>query len=275
VTMNIEIVSPQNLRVKEWTQLLERRGRDKQGKFLIEGFHLVEEAIKAGADVTTIVYSLEKGKPAALFAATQDRIEWIGVSQAVLEKCSDTQTPQGIFAVVDKPNLRGEDLWSSRLRDLVVVVDGVQDPGNLGTIIRSADAVGAGGVLLGAGTVDVYNPKTIRSTMGSLFHLPILEGDLLQILLRARAEGVQLVTTSLQAQQSCYETDLSKPTWIILGNEAKGVSPEVAAEADVKVIIPMQGQAESLNVAMAGTVLLFEASRQRMYPPQINPYQSK
>jgi TrmH family RNA methyltransferase len=263
--MNMEIVSTQNPRVKEWTQLLERRGRDKQGKFLIEGFHLVEEALKAGAAVSTIVYGLDKGKPAALFAAAQDRIEWIGVSPAVLEKCSDTQTPQGIFAVVDKPNLRGEDFWLTGLRDLVVVVDGVQDPGNLGTVIRSADAVGAGGVLLGAGTVDVYNPKTIRSTMGSLFHLPILEGDLLQILPRVKAEGIQLVTTSLQAQQTCYETDLSKPTWIILGSEAKGVSPEVAAEADVKVIIPMQGLAESLNVAMAGTVLLFEASRQRMF----------
>jgi TrmH family RNA methyltransferase len=100
--------------------------------------------------------------------------------------------------------------------------------------------------------------------MGSLFHLPIVEGDLLDILPRAKAEGVQLVTTSLQAEQSCYETDLCRPTWIILGNEAKGVSPGVAAQADQKVIIPMQGKAESLNVAMAATVLLFEASRQRM-----------
>jgi TrmH family RNA methyltransferase len=273
--MNNEILSPQNSRVKEWTHLLERRGRDKQGKFLIEGFHLVEEAVKAEAAVTTIVYSLEKGKPAALYAATEDRIEWIGVSQAVLEKCSDTQTPQGIFAVVSKPDMAGGALWPADMPDLVVVIDGIQDPGNLGTIIRSADAVGAGGILLGAGTVDAYNPKAIRSTMGSFFHLPIVEGDLLQILPHAKAEGVQLVTTSLQASQSCYETDLSKPTWIILGNEAKGVSPEVGDIADVKVIIPMQGKAESLNVAMAATVLLFEASRQRRYQPKINTYQSK
>jgi TrmH family RNA methyltransferase len=262
--MNTDIVSPQNPRVKEWVQLLERRGREKQGKFLIEGFHLVEEAVKAGAPITTIVYSLDKDKPEELYAATEARIEWIGVSGQVLEKCSDAHTPQGIFAVVEKPTLAAEELWTTGLRDLVVVIDGVQDPGNLGTIIRSADAVGASGILLGAGTVDVYNPKTIRSTMGSLFHLPIVEGDLLDILPRAKAEGAQLVTTSLQAEHSCYETDLCRPTWIILGNEARGVSPEVAAESDRKVIIPMQGQAESLNVAMAATVLLFEASRQRM-----------
>jgi TrmH family RNA methyltransferase len=273
--MNTEIVSPQNPRVKEWTQLLDRRGRAKQGKYIIEGFHLVEEAVKAKAEIVTIVYSLDKGKPAELFTAAEERTEWIGVSQAVLEKCSDTQTPQGIFAVVEKPTLNAEELGASGLGDLVVVVDGVQDPGNLGTIIRSADAVGASGVLLGAGTVDVYNPKTIRSTMGSLFHLPILEVDLLEYLPRAKAQGIQLVTTSLQAKHSCYDTDLCRPTWIILGNEAKGVSPAVAAEADVPVIIPMQGQAESLNVAMAATVLLFEASRQRMYPPKINTYPSK
>ncbi|WP_209974642.1 TrmH family RNA methyltransferase [Paenibacillus eucommiae] len=258
----MDIVSPQNARVKVWAQLLDRRGRDKQRKFLIEGIHLVEEAVKAQAEVLTIIYSLDKGKPAELYERTVGYIEWVGVSQAVLEKCSDTQSPQGIIAIVQM-NISPADQILEMAHDLVVVVDGVQDPGNLGTIIRSADAVGASGVLLGHGTVDVYNPKTIRSTMGSLFHLPIISADLLDVLPAARAAGIQLVTTSLQATHSCYETDLSKPTWFILGNEAKGVSAEVAAEADMKVIIPMQGQAESLNVAMAATVLLFEASRQR------------
>jgi TrmH family RNA methyltransferase len=261
--MDINIVSVQNTRVKEWVQLLDRRGRDKQGKFLIEGIHLVEEAVAAEAPVATIVYSLDKDKPWQLYEQTKEHIEWIGVSQAVLEKCSDTQTPQGIFAVVDKPSLDARQVLKV-MHDFVVVIDGVQDPGNLGTIVRSADAVGASGVILGAGTVDLYNPKTIRSTMGSLFHLPIIEADLLRILPEAKAAGIQLVTTSLQAQHSCYETDLRQPTWIIMGNEANGVSAAVAAESNVHVIIPMQGKAESLNVAMAATVLLFEASRQRM-----------
>ncbi|MFC5451523.1 TrmH family RNA methyltransferase [Paenibacillus aestuarii] len=258
-----EIMSVQNNRVKEWAQLLERRGRDKQGKYLIEGYHLVEEALRAGAPVETIVFSVDKGRPEELAAWAADRVEWVGVSQAVLDKCSDTQTPQGIFAVVTKPGLDPDELLASAL-ELAVVLDGVQDPGNLGTIIRSADAVGASAVVLGRGTVDLYNPKTIRSTMGSMYHLPIVEADLLELLPRARERGVRLVTTSLQAQRSCYDTDLRQPTWLILGNEAKGVSPEVAAQSDVQVIIPMQGKAESLNVAMAATVLLFEASRQRL-----------
>ncbi|MEW9700583.1 TrmH family RNA methyltransferase [Paenibacillus sp. SI8] len=265
--MHAEISSVQNSRVKDWSQLLERRGRDKQGKYLIEGYHLVEEALKTGAPVETIVYSLDKGLPHDLSELAPEGVEWVGVSQAVLEKCSDTQTPQGVFGVVAKSSLGSDELLSGAF-DLVVVLDGVQDPGNLGTIIRSADAVGASAVVLGRGTVDLYNPKTIRSTMGSMYHLPIVEADLLQLLPRARERGVRLVTTSLQAQRSCYDTDLRQPSWLILGNEAKGVSAEVAAQSDVQVIIPMQGKAESLNVAMAATVLLFEASRQRLvYTP--------
>lgn len=255
-----EIMSVQNARVKEWAQLLERKGRDKQGKYIIEGYHLVEEALRAGASVETILYSLDKGAPTGLNTAG---VEWVGVSQAVLEKCSDTQTPQGVLGIVARPELGMDELLAGE-HDLVVVLDGVQDPGNLGTIIRSADAVGAKAVVLGRGTVDLYNPKTIRSTMGSMYHLPIVEADLGVLLPRARERGVRLVTTSLQAQRSCYDTDLRQPTWLIFGNEGRGVSPEVAAQSDVQVIIPMQGKAESLNVAMAATVLLFEASRQRL-----------
>ncbi|MNI36959.1 23S rRNA (uridine(2479)-2'-O)-methyltransferase [compost metagenome] len=223
----------------------------------------MEEAIKAQAPIEVIMFNLDKERPNNLIdAAGSLDIEWIAVSQGVLEKCSDTQTPQGIIAVVQKQPLAVQDMLTFS-DDLVVVIDGIQDPGNLGTIIRSADAVGAHGVILGAGTVDLYNPKTIRSTMGSLFHLPIIEADLMELLPLAREKGIGLVTTSLQAKRSCYEADLTQPTWLIMGNEAKGVSAKVAELSDVQVIIPMQGQAESLNVAMAATVLLFEASRQR------------
>jgi TrmH family RNA methyltransferase len=260
----IEIMSVQNTRVKDWAQLLERRGREKQGKYVIEGYHLIEEALKAGAQVEVILFLAEKGSPAELVTLAGDRaVEWVGVSAAVLAKCSDAQTPQGVVAIVARPQV-GMDKLLAGEHDLVVVLDGVQDPGNLGTIIRSADAVGAKAVVLGRGTVDLFNPKTIRSTMGSMYHLPIVEADLGELLPRARERGVRLVTTSLQAQGSCYDTDLRQPSWLIFGNEAKGVSPEVAAQSDVQVIIPMQGKAESLNVAMAATVLLFEAARQRM-----------
>jgi TrmH family RNA methyltransferase len=150
-----------------------------------------------------------------------------------------------------------------QVNGLVIVIDGVQDPGNLGTIIRSADAVGATGVVLGRGTVDLYNPKTIRSTMGSLFHLPILESDLHELLPLARQKNIRLVSTSLQAQHSCYELDMADTIWFILGNEGSGVSESLQPFVSQQIIIPMRGKAESLNVAMAATVLLFEAGRQR------------
>ncbi|MGX4587402.1 TrmH family RNA methyltransferase [Paenibacillus chitinolyticus] len=260
-----DITSVQNNRVKEWAGLLDRKGRQKAGAFLIEGIHLVEEAVRAGAPVRTLVYEADKGLPGTLADhAEAAGIETVSVTRPIMERCTDTETPQGMFAVVDKPAEPAETLLADTGSDLVVVVDGVQDPGNLGTIIRSADAVGASAVVLGRGTVDLYNPKAIRSTMGSLFHLPIVEADLQELLPAAREAGRQIVVTSLQADSSCYALDMTRPTWLVVGNEGRGVSDAAGELATHRVIIPMQGQAESLNVAMATTVLLFEASRQRL-----------
>jgi TrmH family RNA methyltransferase len=172
--------------------------------------------------------------------------------------------------------------WAADPRALVVVVDGVQDPGNLGTIIRSADAVAATGVIVGRGSADVYNPKTLRATMGSLFHLPIVSGvDLPALLAQVAAEaiegsgagearGPQVVGATLRATLSCFDADMTQPTWLVLGNEGAGVSPAVAGCVTREVRIPMPGRAESLNVAMAATVLLFEALRQRRFSTNNN-----
>lgn len=268
--MTAELTSAQNSRVKEWAQLLERKGRDKQQRFLVEGPHLVEEALRSRAPVTTVLYARSKaGNVAAALlelAGQETGIEWIAATDAVLAKLSDTQTPQGVVAVVEKIPLTPEQFLGGRNpRGFVVVLDAVQDPGNLGTIIRCADAVGADGVVLGRGTVDLYNPKTVRSTMGSMFHLPILEANLADILPQAREAGARIVGTSLQATHSCYETDLTQPTWLVFGNEGQGMSAATAALVTDPVIIPMHGRAESLNVAMAATVLLFETSRQRRH----------
>ncbi|MDF2716005.1 MAG: hypothetical protein K0R28_2930 [Paenibacillus sp.] len=258
------ILSLHNPRVKLWAQLLEKKGRDKQGSYLVEGIHLVQEALKCNASVETLLYSEERGIPDEIEALvlSEAELECVPVSEQVLAKCSDAQTPQPVIAIVRKAAHSAETLLDIP-NGLVVVTDGLQDPGNLGTIIRSADAVGASGVVLGKGTVDLYNPKTVRSTMGSLFHVAVVEADLLPLLAQAKSRGIRLVNTSLQAKQTCYEADFTSATWLVLGNEGKGVSPEVAEQIDDHVIIPMKGQAESLNVAMAATVLLFEAMRQR------------
>lgn len=259
------ITSVHNPRVKEWAGLLERKGRQKQGKFLLEGVRLVEEALKSHAPVETVLYSADRGIPAELARyAHDDAREWLAVSEAVLAKCCDADTPQGVVAVVRKSPVGALEAAAAP-NALVVAVDGVQDPGNLGTIIRSADAAGATAVVLGRGTVDLYNPKTLRATMGSLFHLPVIEADLPSVLQKLPADRLQVIGTSLQAKESCYETDFTRPTWLIFGNEGAGVSPQVAAFVRRSVRIPMPGRAESLNVAMAATVLLFEAARQRAF----------
>jgi RNA methyltransferase, TrmH family len=257
-----EITSINNPKIKLWSQLLTKRGRETQGRFILEGIHLVLESLHANLVLEVILFSLEKGYPSEMPESIHISCEIIGVSDAVLAKCSDTQTPQGVLAVALKPEWSKDEMLE-QVNGLVIVVDGVQDPGNLGTIIRSADAVGATGVVLGRGTVDLYNPKTIRSTMGSLFHLPILEFDLHELLSLARQKDIQLVSTSLQAEQSCYELDMTGSTWFIVGNEGSGVSLELQKYVSQQIIIPMRGKAESLNVAMAATVLLFEAGRQR------------
>ncbi|TMV46422.1 RNA methyltransferase [Paenibacillus mesophilus] len=258
------ILSIHNPRVKLWAQLLDKKGRDKQGLYLVEGIHLVQEALIYNAGVEALLYSEERGIPAEIesYVQADTKLECVPVSEQVLAKCSDAQTPQPVIAIVRKSSRSAETLLDIP-NGLVVVADGLQDPGNLGTIIRSADAVGASGVVLGQGTVDLYNPKTVRSTMGSLFHVAVAEADLLPLIAKAKSHGIRLVNTSLQAKRTCYEADFTGATWLVLGNEGKGVSPEVAAQIDEHVIIPMKGQAESLNVAMAATVLLFEAMRQR------------
>lgn len=265
----MQIESPQNPRVKEWSSLLEKKHRDKQRKYLVEGTHLVQEALKAKADIEVVAFSLERGIPSELASAASSAAdslgaEWIGVSEAVIAKCSDTKTPQPVFAVIRKENSAAAlDSLLGKPDSLVAVLDGVQDPGNVGTIIRSADAVGADSVIIGKGCADLYGPKTIRSTMGSLFHLPIIEAVLPELLPRAKERGIRIAGTSLQAASSCYAYDFTGPRWLLFGSEGAGLSAEVQALLDDALIIPMKGQAESLNVAMAASVLLFEALRQR------------
>ncbi|MCM3628700.1 RNA methyltransferase [Paenibacillus glycanilyticus] len=258
------LTSIQNDRVKQWASLLDKKYRDRTGQFIIEGVHLVQEAFRSSAAVKCVVYNGERGIPQELeIFAREGSTEWVQATPQVMAKCTGTDTPPPVFAVLEKINRDDNALF--REGGLVVVLDGVRDPGNVGTIIRSADAVGADAVVLGKGSVDLYNPKTVRSTMGSLFHLPIIEADLAELLPEAQSRGIKLVGTSLQAAHTCYSYDWTSSTWLLMGNESEGLSEAVRQTVDESVIIPMQGDAESLNVAMASTVLLYEALRQRKY----------
>jgi len=249
--------------VRRLRQLHQRRRREATGRFLADGVRLVEEALRAGAPVEQLLATPDPQNPrlSALLGAARDRgIPVVDVAPHVLAAISEVETPQGVVAVVRRQALPLEPLLGRR-ELLLLVVDRVQDPGNLGTMIRTADAAGAWGVVLLPGTVDPYNPKAVRATMGSLFHLPVVEWSVerLQALLR---RGVRLLATDPAGPVDFREADYRRPLAIAVGHEAEGVSAAVRRAAAAVVRIPILGRAESLNAAVAAALVLYEAGRQ-------------
>ncbi len=255
----IVIESKENSLFKNIKKLKERKNRSKEKKYIIEGFRLVEEGFKAGADIECLV--IEEGNEQK---ANEFLKEYLTVSKIYLMKKSlfgqliATENTQGVLAVV-KMNDSTEEIKG----DFYLLCDKVQDPGNLGTI-RTAHAAGASGIILTKGTVDIYNDKTIRSTMGSVFYLPIIYDNDLSFLKKLKEDGFSLVTTSLQESKDFFQEDLRGKVILGVGNEGNGISDEIFAMADKKVKIPMPGDAESLNVAVASSIILFEKVRQGM-----------
>lgn len=263
-----QITSTKNSRVKEWGSLKQKKFRDQKGLYLIEGTRLVGDALRAAAPVQTLLVSREKmdsGKlDEVINRAYSLGVELIEVTDAVIEHVTDTKTPQGVVAIVEKYKHHINDYIKGKKDGLYVALDQIQDPGNLGTMIRTADAVGATGVFVGSGSVDLYNPKVVRATMGSLFHLPIFERDLPSVLSLLKKEGIQIIGTNAHTGQSVYDSDLTGGIALLIGSEAHGLSPGLQDILDREVVLPMPGQAESLNAAVAAGVILYEALRQRI-----------
>lgn len=238
--------------------LLEKRSaRRKEGRFVVEGPHLVEEA---GDKVECVVFC--ENLP-VVKALEEKGVPTYKVSHQQFEELSDVETPQGVLAVVKEFEYQFRDVLKAD-KTLVVFCVGVQDPGNLGTIIRCADAFGCSGVILSKGTVDLYNPKVVRATMGSLFHLPIITvEDERETIEHLKQKNVKITATSAAGEKSCFEVNLKGPTAILVGNEGAGLPEEVIKLADERVKIPMPGSAESLNVGMSTAIILYEVIRQR------------
>ncbi|GIM47173.1 RNA methyltransferase [Collibacillus ludicampi] len=262
------ITSTKNPRVKEWASLKHKKYREQKGLFFIEGTRLVEDALRSNAPVETLLLSegkRETGKiEEIIHTANALGIELIEVNDAVISHVTDTQSPQGVVAIVRHYEHKLEESIQGQRDALYLALEQIQDPGNLGTMIRTADAVGATGVLIGSGSVDLYNPKVVRATMGSLFHLPVFEVELMNVLPALKERGIQLIGTSVQADQTVYDIDLTGNVVFVIGSEAHGLSEEVRKLLDTEVNIPMPGSAESLNAAIASAVILYEAVRQRM-----------
>ncbi|MUK86914.1 RNA methyltransferase [Ornithinibacillus sp. L9] len=240
------ITSVQNDKVKNWKKLHKRKERKKTGSFLIEGFHLVEEAKKSNWDINEIIVQEDIDVPnwCESYQVTE-------VGENVFQYLSETQTPQGIAAVVSFQN------QPAKLGNHVLLIDAVQDPGNLGTIIRTADAAGFDTIILGDGTVDVYNDKVIRATQGSIFHVPIIQQNLLEQIPNLKENGFSIWATALTNAVPYHKVVKQEKIALLLGNEGAGIKEDILQLADTIVTIPIYGNAESLNVSVAAGILMY------------------
>jgi TrmH family RNA methyltransferase len=250
------------IKVKEERSLYKGATAPGERAFLIEGPHLLEMALGAGAGIGKVFYT-EKFKDKDLLGRlAQKGAAVFEITERILLRLSDTETPQGIVAVT---SCAPSSLDEIKIGGFIAVCDGVQDPGNLGTIIRTADASGAGAVVLLPGTCDAFMPKTLRASAGSVFNIPIVYEEREALIGKLKGMKMKLAVTLPDAKKSIYEADLSVPVAFVFGNETAGVSPELREASELRLRIPIRGRAESLNVAAASAVCLYEAMRQRNY----------
>lgn len=246
------IESVQNSLVKYWKKLANtRKERDRSGEYIVEGFHLVEEALKTKELVKTLI--VREGVDLPLLWNTDD-IEMIEVTAPVVKELAETENSQGVFAVCKQVQYSEVEMAAWRR---LLVVDAVQDPGNIGTMIRTADAAGIDAVILGKGSADPFNPKTLRSAQGSHFHIPVVRGELDEWVDHLVEEGVPIYGTALEEAIPYTEVERTKDFALIVGNEGSGINPRLLQKTDENVIIPIHGKAESLNVAVATGILLY------------------
>ncbi|MBO4456959.1 MAG: RNA methyltransferase [Butyrivibrio sp.] len=257
------ITSVNNERVRKVVSyVVKSKARKENGVFVIEGMKMLREAPVLQVREVYVTENFLKD------ASEDDKeILWrygaVTVTAEVMKKMADTQTPQGVLAVIsmyqysEEEVLEGED-------NLLLILENIQDPGNLGTMLRSSEGAGVTGVILSKGSADIYNPKVIRSTMGSIFRMPfIYVEDIPKMLKKLAGRGITTYAAHLKGKKNYDEFDYTKPTAFLVGNEGNGLSKETADAASEYVLIPMKGEVESMNAATSAAILTFEASRQR------------
>lgn len=261
------LTSIQNPLVKQIRKLHQAKYRREQQLFILEGTHLLEEACAVKWPLIAVCHTPEwQQKHEALLLQVRQRSQRIElVSPEVLKAITTTVQPDGVVAIARSRTLADQPL---PLNQLGLVLETIQDPGNLGTIIRTAAAAGAEGFLLSSDSVDLENPKVLRASAGQWFRLPMaVSPNLAAEILQAKDRGMQIVATQPDAALTYWDIDFRVPTLILLGNEGAGLSPQVAQLGDQQVRIPLSSGVESLNVAIAAALLLYEAQRQRVLNP--------
>lgn len=261
------ITSTSNSQVKNILLLQNKsKARKKAGQFIVEGSKMVLEAPSERIVKIYVSESFLRNHQEVIkkLHIKFDSALFEEVSDSVFVHMSDTQTPQGIMAVVAMNNWNLDTMISSYDKPLIICIQNLQDPGNLGTIMRMAEGAGVSGIIASANTVDIYNPKTIRSTMGSIYRVPFAYADdFIGTMEMMKEKGIHVYAAHLEGIKSYTEPDYRLPTAFLVGNEANGLSQDVAHAASEYIKIPMQGEVESLNAAVACTVLTYEAVRQR------------
>ena len=251
------ITSKDNDRIKAIKKLKNKKYR--KNKFIVEGIKMVHEAITENADIDVIVIRSDFGDTSQISKKDLEKYNYIEVTENVFNDLTDVVAPQGILAVINK-NKNNSDIDEND--NFIIALDGLQDPGNLGTIIRTADAAKLKQIIVSKDTADCYSPKVIRSTMGAIYRVNIIETEnLADTLLSLKQNGFDVITTELDATTSIYDVDYNKKI-VIIGNEANGVSEDIRNISDKKVKIPMLGKTESLNASVAAGLMIYEYVRQ-------------
>ncbi len=253
--------------LKQLLELQTKKGRKLKDRFLIEGARLCQEALQSEWGVEQIYYSQsfkdsEAGRK-ILSQAQEKKSNLLLVQEKVIYKIAETQTPQGIVALVQKKNFSLKQILGKN-PGVILGLENIKDPGNLGTIIRTADACGVDSILLSSGTVELYNSKVIRTTMGSIFHLKLVDKlNFSEVVSELKNSGYQIATTSPQNGKRVDQLDFSGKICLLIGNEAFGLSEEMLKLADLKITLPIFGKAESLNAAVAGGIILYQMALQK------------
>ena len=251
------IASKDNSKIKEIKKLKEKKYR--KTAFIVEGIKMLKEAISEKAEIDTIIIREDTELDFKLDSELEKKV--IHVTKNVFETISDVVSPQGVLVVINK---KIDDNKISKHADYILALDGIQDPGNLGTIIRTADSANIKQILVSKDTVDSYSPKVVRSTMGAIYRVKMIEcEDLAKTLKSLQTTGFEIVTTDLHTDKSIYDMNYNKKI-VVIGNEANGVTPEIRELSNYRVKIPMLGKTESLNAAVATGIMIYEYVRQKI-----------
>ena len=258
------ITSKDNEIIKNIKKLKDKKYRTQEQKYIVEGIKLIEEAIAENAKIDTIVVCEDCVRNQEIDSKLLYEIakyNCIYVNERIFGIITDVKSPQGILAVIKKEE---ENQTINYEEDLIVILDKLQDPGNLGTILRTVDSIGLKQIILAPGCGDIFNPKVVRSTMGAIFRVKIIESeDIQKTISEIKKHKFKIISTSLQAEKSIYNVEYSK-TAIVIGNEANGVSEELQNASNELVKIPMLGKTESLNASVATGIILYEYVRQKL-----------